>query len=381
VLVIGFSTRNIVCSGSRAGYNMYAIDAFCDQDTVDCCIATKELPRDLDIRCKDAADIILNMILSFEVDFDAIVPGSGFESMDFSSLPWVILASDPARIQIVQDKFSLSRKLADLGYPHPYVYENIDDKPHQFPVMIKPRKGGGGIFNRIARNELELSEAIKEIMDAEPTFCRSDLMMQKFIQGVAASVSLVASKDKAVALAVNEQLIGVHWLTRMQFAYCGNITPYEGKHAEEMCNISENLISELGLLGSVGIDFIVTEDGPEIIEINPRFQGSLDTVELATGMNLFDAHVKAFMEEIPERPANVQKSAGRCIIYANREIKLDSQFLAAMRQQQIVDIPQPGYIALADYPVTSVLYTGSNRDEVLNSLKCDSEKIKVILDN
>ncbi|WP_370575535.1 ATP-grasp domain-containing protein [Methanomethylovorans sp.] len=381
VLVIGFSTRNIVCSGSKAGYNMYAIDAFCDQDTVDCCIATKTLPKDLDIRSKDAADMIFNMILSFEVDFDAVVPGSGFESMDFSSLPWVVLASDPERIQMVQDKFILSRRLAELGYPHPHVYENIDDKPHKFPVIVKPRKGGGGIFNRIAWNEQELLKAVKEILETEPSFCRNDLMMQEFIQGLPASVSLIASKDKAVALAVNEQIIGTPWLTRMQFAYCGNITPYEGKYAEEMCNISEKLISELGLLGSVGIDFIVREDGPEIIEVNPRFQGSLDTVELATGMNLFDAHVKAFRGELPVRCRNVQRSAGRCIIYADRDIRLDAQVLAYMRQQQIVDIPQPGYTALADYPVTSVLHTGANRDEVLNSLKCDSEKIKILLDN
>lgn len=381
VLVIGFSTRNIVCSGSRAGYNMYAIDAFCDQDTVDCCIATKELPRDLDIRGNDAVDMIFDMIRRFEVDFDAIVPGSGFESMDFGSLSCIVMASEPERIQIVQDKFTLSRRLAELGYPHPHVYENIDDKPHKFPVMVKPRKGGGGIFNRIARNERELEEAVKIILEAEPSFGRNDLMMQEFIRGVPASVSLIATKDKAVALAVNEQMIGTPWLTRMQFAYCGNITPYNGKYAEEMCNISENLISELGLLGSVGIDFIVTEDGPEIIEVNPRFQGSLDTVELATGMNLFDAHVKAFHGELPERHPNKQISAGRCIIYAEREIRLDAQVLADMRQQQIADIPQPGYIALADYPVTSVLHTGANRNEVLNSLKRDSEKIKVLLDD
>lgn len=381
VLVIGFSTRNIVCSGSRAGYNMYAIDAFCDQDTVACCIATKELPPELDIRSKDAADIISDMIRSFEVHFDAIVPGSGFESMDFSFLPWAVLASDPERTQVVQDKFTLSRKLAELGYPHPYVYENIADKPHKFPVMIKPRKGGGGIFNRIAWNEQELEEAVKVILESEPSFSRNDLMMQEFIRGVPASVSLIAGRDKAVALAVNEQMIGILWLTRMQFAYCGNITPYEGKYAEEMCNISENLIRKLGLLGSVGIDFIVTEDGPEIIEVNPRFQGSLDTVELATGINLFDAHVKAFEGKLPERPARVQRSAGRCIIYADKEIRMNAQILADMRKQQIADIPQPGYIALTDYPVTSVLHTGANRNDVLNLLKRDSEKIKALCDN
>jgi len=380
VLVIGFSTRNIVCSGSRAGYNMYAIDAFCDQDTIACCIATKELPHEMDIRSKDAAEIILDMVRSFEVDFDAIVPGSGFETMDFASLPWAVLASEPARIQLVQDKLSLSRKLAELDHSHPHVYENVDDKPDKFPVMIKPRKGGGGIFNRIACNRQELLEAVQDILGTEPSFSRSDLMMQEFIEGVPASVSLIASKDKAVAVAVNEQLTGIPWLTRMQFAYCGNITPYEEKYAEELCNISEKLIIELGLLGSVGIDFIVTEDGPQIIEVNPRFQGSLDTVELATGMNLFDAHVQAFKGKLPQRCGKVLRSAGRCIIYTDKEIRMNSHVLSEMCKQQIADIPQNDYVALADYPVISVLHTGLNRSSVLNLLERDAERIKRLIE-
>ncbi len=379
VLVIGFSTRNIVCSGSRAGYNMYTIDAFSDQDTIDCCIATKELPHELDIRSKDAAEIIIDMIRSFDVDFDAIVPGSGFEVMDFTSLPWAILASDPKNIQMVQDKLALSHKLSELGLPHPHVYESVDDEPDKFPVMIKPRKAGGGILNRMACNEQQLSRAVRDILKNEPSFTRNDLMMQEFALGEPASVSLIAIKDKAVAVAVNEQLIGTPWLTRMEFAYCGNITPYEGKYAEEMCKISEKLISELGLLGSVGIDFIVTKDGPEIIEVNPRFQGSMDTVEMATGINLFDAHVKAFQGKTPQKYGKVQRSAGRCIIYADKEIRIDAHVLKEMRKQRVADIPQHGYVAFKDKPVISVLQTGMNRSDVIDSLKRDSKNIKRII--
>ncbi|MBC7084960.1 MAG: ATP-grasp domain-containing protein [Methanomethylovorans sp.] len=379
VLVIGFSTRNIVCSGYRTGYNMYALDSFCDQDTVECCIATKELPKKLDIRKKDTVDKIFDLIKSFNVEFDAIVPGSGFEIMDFRFLPWLILASDPERIQTVQDKLTLSCWLKDRGYPHPHVYDNIY-RPDKFPVIVKPRKGGGGIFNRIAWNEQELEKAIREILEAEPSFCVNDLLLQDFVNGLPASVSVMATKDKALALAVNEQIIGASWLTRMQFAYCGNITPYEGKYAQDMCSISEKLIGELGLIGSVGIDFIVTESGPYIIEINPRFQGSLDTIELATGMNLFDAHVKAFQGKLPLRRPAINMSAGRCIIYADHEIRLKPQILDEMRKQQIADIPQTNYIAAADYPVTSIVRTGLNREYVLNLLKHDSAKIKRIME-
>ena len=42
ILAIGYSVRHIVCSGSRAGYEMYAADAFGDVDTRRC--ATRYFP-------------------------------------------------------------------------------------------------------------------------------------------------------------------------------------------------------------------------------------------------------------------------------------------------------------------------------------------------
>ncbi|MEZ5333940.1 MAG: hypothetical protein R2741_01190 [Methanolobus sp.] len=96
ILVIGFSTRNIVCSGKRAGYNMYSIDAFCDYDLMQCCTDA----RKLDIG--DGFDVsnikleeLAELIKSFTVDFDAIIAGSGFESIGLESLSYPILGNHP----------------------------------------------------------------------------------------------------------------------------------------------------------------------------------------------------------------------------------------------------------------------------------------------
>src|SRR5664280_3631874 len=40
ILVIGFDTRNIVCSASRAGYKVCSIDAFRDFDLQECAYAS-----------------------------------------------------------------------------------------------------------------------------------------------------------------------------------------------------------------------------------------------------------------------------------------------------------------------------------------------------
>ncbi len=61
-----------------------------------------------------------------------------------------------------------------------------------------------------------------------------------------------------------------------------------------MEKLAEELVLDFKLLGSNGVDFLVTETGPIVLEINPRFQGSLDTVEKAMNINLFEAHVRCF---------------------------------------------------------------------------------------
>jgi carbamoylphosphate synthase large subunit len=128
----------------------------------------KGVPKDLDIRSKSAEYTIFNMIRGFEVDFDALIPVPDLSQWTSVRCHTPFWASNPEHIQMVQDKFTLSHRLAELGYPHPHVYENINCKPDRFPVIIKPRKGGGGIFNRIARSEQELAAAVKELWKLNP---------------------------------------------------------------------------------------------------------------------------------------------------------------------------------------------------------------------
>jgi len=61
--------------------------------------------------------------------------------------------------------------------------------------------------------------------------------------------------------------------------------------------LAEELVLEFKLLGSNGVDFLASKKGPVVLEINPRFQGSLDTVEKAMNINLFEAHAGCFRGE------------------------------------------------------------------------------------
>jgi predicted ATP-grasp superfamily ATP-dependent carboligase len=379
ILVIGFDTRNIVCSAKRAGYTVCSIDAFRDQDLRGCANASAllECREPGELRKLDPARL-LGQTEGFGLDFDALVPGSGLECLDYRNFPYPVLASSPKAVKEASDKRRLAKRLEALGIPHPACYSPEEPDAIEFPVMLKPVAGGGGIFNRVARNREEFRGVLEEFSHLDPTG-ETDIMVQEFLEGTPASVSLLATEKEAVSLAVNEQLIGVPWLSRMPFAYCGNVTPFRTEHAGEMEKLAEELVLEFGLLGSNGVDFLLTEKGPVVLEINPRFQGSLDTVERATDLNLFEAHVNCFRGEVPEKPA-AKRFAARGVLYSDRELFIDRTLMDVIHGEKSADIPCPGSVAEPDGPLTSLFACAPIREEALDALKAGAERIKAFID-
>ncbi|SFM22756.1 ATP-grasp domain-containing protein [Methanolobus profundi] len=373
ILVIGFSTRNIVCSGIKAGYNMYAIDAFCDHDLIQHATDARKLDIDGSF---DASTISLEqlaeMIESFGVEFDAIIPGSGFEMIGLDALPYSVLSNDPGVIENVSDKYCFSRYLSKLGTAHPKTVLLSDIHELEFPAIVKPACSGGGIFNMKVNCEDDISALHERLKAIGMPAGKNKLIAQEYIEGTPVSVSVISTKDEAVAVAVNEQLIGTPWLTDVPFAYCGNITPYDTPYADEMMRLSEELILELGLVGSNGVDLIISGNGPVVIEVNARFQGSLDTVEMATGVCLLDAHIQAFQGNMVvgknEFEGNVKYSC-RAVLYADRDMEMTEAAQEKLLQRNVCDVPNTGQAIGKGEPVTSVLCSGKDREDVLGMVK------------
>ncbi len=191
---------------------------------------------------------------------------------------------------------------------------------------------------------------------------------------------MLSTKNEALSVAVNEQLIGISWLSRLPFAYCGNVTPFRTDQAEEMEALAEELVLEFKLLGSNGVDFLVTERGPIVLEINPRFQGSLDTVEKAMNINLFEAHVGCFRGELPEKP-KAKCFAARGVIYSDRELFIDRKLMDLILREKGADIPFSGTVIEPDEPLTSLFTCAPTREEAVLSLKRGANRVKAFIEN
>ena len=168
ILVIGFNTRNIVCSAHRAGIRAFLLTLFRILICKDVHMHLRFLSVELQ---KSFTSLILpdkTQIAEFGLEFDAVILGSGLETLDRSIFSGPIFASSPSTVKEASNKISLSKRLERLGIPHPQRYSTDELDCIEYPVMVKPAVGGGGIFNRIAKDKHELLFILEEFSGLDP---------------------------------------------------------------------------------------------------------------------------------------------------------------------------------------------------------------------
>jgi predicted ATP-grasp superfamily ATP-dependent carboligase len=336
VLVAGFATRHVAQSAFHAGYEVCAVDHFCDQDLS---WYTKDRTKFEELA--DLPDAINDM--SRRYAFDMLIVTSGAEELP-SSIP---LCGTP--------KDKVARFLDKLDIQHFFEANRVTAPPlleaGRYPAMIKPRRGAGGWRNAVVNSAAE--QETWELLNPDVAYIR-----QEMIHGIPASVCCVADGKRARAIASNEQIL--QGIGESSFGFCGSITPFEHPLAAPMMMMAEQIAAASGCTGTLGIDFVVDEEMLYAIEINPRFQGTVDTVERAHGCNLFEFHVDACAGILPPALPEKKQVSVRSILFAERDctIKADLSHL----RSYIADIPHPGVSFEAGQALVSVFGWGETRD-------------------
>ena len=316
ILVAGFSTRHVALSASRAGYEVCAVDHFCDADlrnhTV-CSMPFEEL-AELPIRIREMCE---------RYAIDAIIPTSGAETLE--DLPAPVFGTDAHTAKQFLNKGFVQDWFSGLNIPVPPLAE-----PGEFPAMLKPLSGSGGWRNTVVSSPADI-EAWKAAFPDEP------FLLQRIVQGIPASVCVVAGCGRACALAVNRQILRGEGPYR--FGFAGSLTPFDHPLQDQMISYAERAAAASGCLGILGIDFMVSDDEVYAIELNPRFVATLDTIETATGINLVKIHLDACQGILPDMMPVPKRYALRRILFADRQCAVldDLSFLAP----GVADIPVP----------------------------------------
>ena len=337
VLVAGFATRHVAQSAYRAGFDVCAVDHFCDQDLAWC---TKDREK------FDALDDLPDAIsrIARRHTFDLFVPTSGAEDLPIT----IPLCGTPRdRIARFLDKLETQHFFESCAVPVPRLLAH-----GTYPAMIKPRRGAGGWRNAIVHDEIGMN-AWEALYPGVP------FIRQEPVAGIPASVCCITDGTRAQAIAANEQIL--RGSGESAFGFCGSVTPFEHPLYRQMMAEAEKVAAASGCRGTIGIDFVAGNDSAWAIEVNPRFQGTVDTVEMASGCNLFNLHVNACRGVLPELVPPPRQVAARSILFAERDTIISGD-LSPLRNF-IADIPWPGTHFEAGQALVSVYGWGPTRGD------------------
>ncbi|MCK9581713.1 MAG: ATP-grasp domain-containing protein [Methanoregula sp.] len=343
VLIAGFATRHVAQSAFNAGFEVCTVDHFCDQDLS---WFTKDREKFEDVA--DIPDAIGRICRRQK--FDYFVPTSGAEM-----LPSTIerLGTEPGSVSRFMDKLDTQHFFESIDVPVPRILPD-----GEYPAMVKPRAGAGGWRNAVIDTGAAMA-AWRERYEDIPH------IRQEVVAGLPASVCCIATGSQAMAIASNEQVLrGGNG--ESAFGFSGSITPSSHPAHEEMQALAGWIAATSGCVGTIGIDFILGDNGPVAIEVNPRFQGTVDTVEMATGANLFSLHLGACQGMLPPEPPVASQVACRTILFADRDITVNED-LARFREF-VADIPWPGTFFEEEQALVSVYGWGPDRGAALAML-------------
>jgi predicted ATP-grasp superfamily ATP-dependent carboligase len=214
-----------------------------------------------------------------------------------------LLGSGSTAIRRAADKAAVARLLRRHKVSHPETrvlrprVNRLDAvRTLGYPVVVKPARGAGCGGVGLARNARELRDAVDLARRADG---RGPLLVQRFVPGVAASVSLVADGRRAVVLAVNAQAVR----PARPFVYRGGHTPLRHPLAVLAAETALRACRAVpGLRGWVGVDLVLTDSETVVIEINPRLTTAYLGVRRSLGVNVVELVLAACAGRLPVPP-------------------------------------------------------------------------------
>ena len=199
-----------------------------------------------------------------------------------------VLGCQPKAIALSSDKFRCDKQLKEHGIDtaesclasqwHSSPFDSTDG------YILKSIDGAGCINTLYFESATPLEH---HLLRYDNDTLQSH-MVQAYIKGDTLSLSLLMDNDDAVVLSINKQTIS-HMGNALSLTACtvNDLTSHAVSlsQAKDLVRHIQRTIS--GLWGFVGIDFILSDKGMVIIDINPRLTTSYIGLKQSLGLNPF----------------------------------------------------------------------------------------------
>jgi len=126
----------------------------------------------------------------------------------------------------------------------------------------------------------------------------SQMILQRFVGGEAASASILSNGKKAIPISLNKQYIRYD---DGRLEYEGGITPFRHEMADDALLVAKRAVESIkGLRGYVGVDLILS-DKIYVVELNSRITTPYIALRKLMDINLGEAIIEAVDGRTPTR--------------------------------------------------------------------------------
>ena len=190
----------------------------------------------------------------------------------------LLLNSRPDAVRVAASKLRTAVRLTQHGLPMVPTYALSEcPRDHASCWVVKPDDGVGCLGARICRDEQELARLAANASNGKV------YVAQPFIEGVSGSLCLLCRDGEARLLSCNRQRVVV---SNDEFHLLGCIVNGLADGHADYARLARGVAAAMpGLWGLVGVDFIVSEHGPLLLEINPRLTTSYLGLKDSLGEN------------------------------------------------------------------------------------------------
>jgi predicted ATP-grasp superfamily ATP-dependent carboligase len=337
VLIAALSGRALAACARRGGYRPLVADIFGDLDTREIAEATETVPGSLAHGFARGALLAALDRLAAGRSVIGVVAGSGFEDrprlLRSIAARHGLLGNPASIVTAIKDPFRFAETCALAGVPHPDVRR---DQPPE-GVWLRKRAGGSGGVHVAASTRRGTT--------------RRGRYFQRYVAGSPISAAFLAAGGRCRVLGLSRQWADPAPGRTFRYGGSSRPAPLSAARAADISGAVERLVSRTGLRGLNSADFLVREDGFDVLEVNPRPGATLDIFTDADGA-LFRMHLDACEGVLPTAMPVWPQAAAAAFVYARADIVLPPVFPWPV---WTADRQAPGSVVPKGAPLCTVL--------------------------
>ena len=367
LILVGASTRAAAWSAIRAGWQPLCVDLFGDRDLASLTrvIVVRDYPRGLPAAVGQLSDRLPQRPPRIYTGALENHP----ETIDALAADGPLWGNPSDVLALIRDPWWIAQRCEAHDLPCPALRPDTDPPPRNGDWILRSTRssGGSGVIDWSPQCPREFPAARG----------RDTMVFQQKIDGALAAALCVADGRSARLLGTTTQLVGEPWLSAARWSWCGSIGPLVLPQTVEsqIRRLAEVLAAAARLRGLFGIDLVINDRGAWPVEVNPRYTGSAEVLESASGHSMIADHLAAFTatsppglpatrvesDTIPTTGIDRLPCHGKAVLFAPADLEIRDLPLSSSGRStadpawHLADIPHEGASIAAGRPICSVL--------------------------